>query len=212
MSLQIQRNQSVTKKEIAYILGYNEVPVHEFFIAAGKSGTPMGNQIKEKSKHYSKMKAVNFTLEETLYAMSFNPVWNPAMKQFLIENFVDRPTDVYDRTNAVKYVNQSAINFLSAYERKIDTPCCNTCRYCSAQQPNKAGTRLHPYCNFYDKFVAKMGKNVYRHSCRTYDRYYGFPQFWEPNLPTDYYGFRKAVESRYRRKRQKPRGKDDWTV
>lgn len=203
----------MTKKEVAYVLGYSEYVIMHDFEAAAKSGTPMGEQIKKKSKNYNKMNAVNFTLEEVLYAMQFNKVWNPAMKQYLIENFIDRPTPTHDRTHEIRYINQDAVNF---YNRYVKNPgviyCCNTCAFCIPQQPNKAGAGEHPFCNFHDKFIAKMGMNVYKDKCPTILRDNKEPRFWEADLPIDFKGFGGAVRKRFRRKIYLSRRDDDYPV
>jgi len=205
----------VTKKEIAIVLGYTEYEICHTFERAVKTDHPLAQSIKRKSKNYNSNMAVNFTLEECLYAMQYNKIWNSAMKNYLVENFIDRPSDHKDRTNAIRYINQDAVIFLREYfHYKKRYICCNTCAYCVSQQPNMAGCRDRPFCNFYGKFIAKMGLNVYRSRCKTYERYYGYPRFWEPNLPTDLFGFLKVAQKRYRRRRKKPEYEDgdDYTV
>lgn len=193
----------MTKKEVAYLLGYTECTVNLWFEKAGRQDNEIGRQIKERSKCYSKMKAANFTLTQCLYALSFCDVYNPALRQYLLENFIEHPGETYDRTYFVKFVNEDAAKLVETCSkaRIREFPfCCATCGWVSAKQPNKAGCREHPFCNFHDKFVAKMGMNVYKDWCKTYSKCSEYPRLWEPNLPSDFWQFEKLIKNRYRRK------------
>lgn len=203
----------VTKKEIAILFRYTEYYINQFFEAAAKEQTPLSESIRRKSKGASKMKAANYTLEESLYAMTFCRVWNPAMAEYLKENFIDREGDYLDRTGIITYVNQDAVEFCKEYiEYYHKIKCCNTCTYCVSQQPNMAGTRDRPFCDFYGKFITKMGMNVYKDHCKTYALRKTPPRLWEINLPKDIEGFYKATKNCWKRKVKRQKWKQNRQI
>lgn len=172
----------MTKKEIAKLFGYTEVYIHQCFLRA----TPTHKGLKEKQGHYTKMKAINYTLDECLYAMSFCDSWNPMKKQYLIENFIDRPGMYYDRTGTTKKLSADAKAFLYFYKLNGGfLTVCNTCVWCVPKQMNKAGSREHPFCKFYNVFLNKVKINVYKDKCPTFELSKSKPRIWEDGLPTN---------------------------
>ena len=177
----------MTKKEIARLFGWTEFYVHQIFLKA----VPTHKGLQQKKGHYTKLKAINYTLEECLYAMSFGKCWTPMMKQYLIDNFIDREGMYLDRTGETKKMSQDVHSFLYFYFRWGKTiEVCNTCQYCIPKQMNKAGSREHPFCNFYNVFLNKVKINVYKDKCATYVKSTQKPRLWEPGMPTniDVYG------------------------
>lgn len=159
----------MTKREIAECLGYCIELVSKAFDLAAKNNKDMA----EKSKHYSKMKPVNWTLEETLEAMPYLPSWTPMMKQYLIEHFIDRPGMFHNKWQDRKIkLPAAAKDFMFLWKShglKNKLKVCNCCTYCVPNQINKPGQKPKPYCNFYGVFLNKVHVNVYRDSCPTFE-------------------------------------------
>ena len=101
----------MTKKEIARLFGWTEFYVHQIFLKA----VPTHKGLQQKKGHYTKLKAINYTLEECLYALSFGKCWTPMMKQYLIDNFIDREGMYLDRTGETKKMSQDVHSFLYFY-------------------------------------------------------------------------------------------------
>lgn len=176
----------MTKKELAICLGYSEPKISYYFDLA----TPSHKGLQEKKGHYSKMKAINYTLDECLYAMSFLPCWNPMIKQYLIENFIDREGTCYDRTQEKNKLKKDALDFIFLYTHKKNTlKVCNCCSYCVPKQMNIVGvTKDSPFCNFYGVFLKKVKFNVYKHSCKTFVESKELPRIWEYPKNMNIYG------------------------
>lgn len=176
----------MTKKEIARLFGWTEFYIHQCFLKA----VPTHEGLKQKQGHYSKMKAINYTFEECCYALSFGHYWNPMMKQYLKENFIDRP-GMYHYREPERRLCKSAKDFLFFYGMfHGNYYVCNTCAYCVPRQMNHAGSKDHPFCNFYNVFLNKVKIDVYTQRCPTYEKTKAKPRLWEPGLPTniDMYG------------------------
>lgn len=165
----------MTKKEIARLFGYREEYVGSLFDEAAKTH----ETIKAKRGHYSKMKAIDYTLEECLYAMSFLKVWNPMMKQYLVENFIKRDGMYYDRTKENIKLSKDAKDFMYLNKRWFNYQVCNNCAYCVPKQLNHAGSKDHPFCSFYEVFLYKIKANVYKDRCQSWKKTEREPRIWE---------------------------------
>ena len=177
----------LTKKEIAKCLMYSEIYINRLF----EKATPTHKGLQEKKGHYSKMKAINYTLDECLYAMSFNPFWNPMMEQYLRENFIHRDGTCFDRTQIKKTLNRDARQFLWIYKHLKETrntliKVCNTCAYCIPKLLNITGvTQERPFYNFYNTYLFKHKINVYKDRCESFCPSEKEPRIWEKGFPTN---------------------------
>lgn len=158
----------MTKRELAECLGFNEFTVLHMFQKAAKNDDDISKNIKLKNTKSSKSKHIDYTLDEVLYVMEDSEYTNKMQIQYVKENFVERSTayKYKDKTPRLTKDERDFIHLITT----VNTICCvcNTCMYLQARKYNKAGSGFHPYCSFYQFFLAKKKINVYKDRCKTH--------------------------------------------
>lgn len=135
--------------------------------------------IRNKKGHYNKNMEVDYTLEETLLALSHfkeaNPFYGkyaptPAMIQLLKENFIHRDKPYKLKEKKIKLTNDQH-NFITKYIRYHFFSACVCCTFIEARNMNRIGNPS-PYCTFYNCFLNKVKpkRNIYADYCETFYR------------------------------------------
>lgn len=161
----------MTKKEIALLFGYSEEFIHRIFRNAANSKAPIGINLKSKNNHSTKVKVIDYSLEECLFALHYIPA-TPMQIQYLKENFIKRDT-LYENRQKDKNIKLSskAKNFLWLYKHAIGKRhVCSTCAFLIARKPNRSGCKFAPYCNLFSRFIntVKPKIDIYNDKCEMF--------------------------------------------
>lgn len=153
---------------LTYSEGYTR---YTFRLAAG-DGDPVARSIKAKNNKSTKTKVVDYTLEETLYAMRKQGTYTPAELVYVEENFIHRDTPYYDkRAEHKNSLCRDARNFifLCRHATRFRAVCC-TCAFIAARRMNHPGSKDSPYCTLFGVFLNKAlpKRNIYMDRCNSY--------------------------------------------
>lgn len=176
----------MTINEISKLLGYNHRTVYDVFEQAKKHESKIGIDIKNKLNMTKRNKSVDWSFEEADFAMSFLPTYTKMSSQYLKENFIKRNNDFLFRPTEKTKLSYDEKLFLYRYLAwHKQVYCCNTCHYIRARRENKAGSKFHPYCEFYTVFLNKAlpKRNVYKDSCPSYKFSTKEPFMWNAYGP-----------------------------
>ena len=158
----------MTKKEIAQLIGYEEKEVHKAFSLAAKENA----NIQAKNNHSSVIRIVDYTLEETRFAMKFFSTCTPMMMTYIEENFFERKSGYEDRRKAKVKLPKNIKDFIYYYKHNHSKiKCCVVCKYLIARRIDKIGCGYYPYCTLKGRFLYNMKPkvDVYFWSCRNYE-------------------------------------------
>lgn len=135
--------------------------------------------IKQKKGHYNKNMEVDYTLEETLLALSHykeaNPRFakfapTPAMIQLLKENFIHRDKPYKLKEKKIKLTQDQQV-FIYLYNTRHYYSVCVCCAFLDARNMNRIGNPS-PYCTLYECFLNKIQprRNIYQDCCSSFRR------------------------------------------
>jgi len=186
----------MTRREVAYLLGYNEVVLSYVFSRMSKNHP----ETLVKAKSYNKFKEIDFTLEECLEAISYLPA-TMAETRYLKENFIER-NSTYKHTKKRDKICPSAyrlIHSMSLFMKsKHQNPqVCANCAYLTRRSTLKAGTKVRPFCTLHEVFMHKIYDketkkhiDIYADKCDAFlrpENYYTPPLVWDmKGNPIDY--------------------------
>lgn len=173
----------MTKREIADLLGYQFTAINKAFVAAEKRNP----SLMAKKGRYNKNLSIDYSLEECLDALR---EYSPMEKQYLKDHFIHRDSFYKDTRIKKVHLPKEIKDFVFLY-----THCnhihavCNTCEFLVPKKINKAGSRFHPYCTFYECFLNKQKKekrmNVYKDRCSSFKYSRKTPYLWLKEGPTN---------------------------
>lgn len=162
----------MTSRELAKLLTYSESYTRYTFRLAAGDGCAEARSIKAKNNRSTKTKVVDYTLEETLYAMRNQGTYTPAELIYTEENFIHRDTPYYDKRSERKSsLCRDARNFvfLCRHAARFRAVCC-TCAFLSPRRMNRPGSKDCPYCTLFGVFLNKAlpKRNIYTDRCDSY--------------------------------------------
>lgn len=163
----------MTIKEIAKVLGYSYRAINYAFSDAEAGNTKEAESLRGRKEKSTKIKVADYTLEESLYALTYMPTFTNMQKVLLIENFIHRDKPFVDTRVKRVTLNKSARQFIGLYKLSNGAPkVCSTCAYLKARKIRKIGSHYSPYCNLYNVFLnkAKPYRDIYRDRCECYEK------------------------------------------
>jgi hypothetical protein len=80
-----------------------------------------------------------------------------------------------------EYFIEGTEKWFRYYETHKNAKCCNTCSYLMGKRIRNRDKYLRPFCNLYNKFIYKIGGNVYWQWCKSYDKSEQLPVKWKKN-------------------------------
>lgn len=162
----------MTSRELAKLLTYCEEYTRMTFRDAANDDNDISRAIKAKNNKSTKTKVVDYTLEETLYAMRRQKTYTPAELIYTEENFIHRDTPYFDKRTVQKNpLSRDARNFLFIHRNATRFyAVCSTCKFIAARKMNMPGSRYHPYCTLFSAFLNKAlpKRNIYKDRCDSY--------------------------------------------
>ncbi len=154
----------MTRKQVAELLGIHIQIVHEAFESCGKSHP----EIKEKSALYNGHKAVDFTIEEIILAMSYARQGKGISE---LEKCILK--DEFPNYKSKKCQKKFGINGTQDFLRKIKVfpkkKCCSTCAFCVKACMRNKKPIAKPYCNLWNRFLNKIYANPYKDWCEQWE-------------------------------------------
>lgn len=155
----------MTREQIAVVLDVSKQFVYEAFKAAQKEHP----ELKEKtisSNTNQKGKGADYTLDETLLAMSYardGKGISELEKTFIEESFSMRP----------KKPKAIGIDGTEEFLKKVSAfpkmRCCSTCSFCTRMSMRNSKPVMKPYCNFWSRFLHRIKANPYKDFCKQWE-------------------------------------------
>lgn len=163
----------MTKREIAELFGYTETLIHKAFRIAALENNEIGKQLKLKNNHSTRMKVMDYSLEESLFALKNIP-FNHIQEIYLKENFIKRDGLYLDRYKTRKKIklSKSARNFLFINKHSIGVrKVCANCIFLQKRKPTIIGARQKPFCKFIEKFLYRppYKLDIYNECCANFE-------------------------------------------
>lgn len=159
----------MTRSEFADYFNITQQRACYFFNCAALKN----EEIKKKNKWHSyKGHMTDYTLEEILLVIECSEGNLPMIKgEILKEEFdkYDHGGSVWDEKEGEMYIDGMQ-KFLDS---KQDQPCCETCQYLTGTRMPGKGSRIFPFCNFYNRYVGLPNltvKNIFEDYCQTFVR------------------------------------------
>jgi hypothetical protein len=125
-----------------------------------------------KNKVYSLKK--DYTLDESMYIARLC-VDTKITEQLIIDNYKKT------KNECKEYFIEGTEKWFRYYETHKNAKCCNTCSYLMGKRIRNRDKYLRPFCNLYNKFIYKIGGNVYWQWCKSYDKSALPPVKWKKN-------------------------------
>lgn len=150
----------MTRKQIAEVLGIHIQIVHDAFEQCGKSHP----EIKEKSASYNGHKAVDFSIEEILLAMSYARCGKGIsnLQECILKDEFQR----YRPKETTKdFGIKGTQDFLEKVKNFPKKKCCSTCTYCVKAYMRNRKPVAKPFCNLWNRFLNKINVNPYKDWC-----------------------------------------------
>lgn len=156
----------MTRAEFAEYFNITQQRACYFFNCAALKN----EEIKKKNKWHSyKGHMTDYTLEEIMLVVECSEGNLPMIKgEILKEEFdqYDHGGSIWDEKEDSKYI-EGMKDFLNS---KQDKPCCETCQYLTGSRMMGKGSRVFPYCNFYNRYLVRNKINIFDDYCQTYVR------------------------------------------
>lgn len=152
----------MTLNEIAKALKMNRASLTKYFSKAAEQNSLISANIKLKLASSRKNAMSDYSLDETLFALSFMPTFTKSLKLYLKEHFILRASNTV-------YMKQKPLLCKDAEKLLENTkiPCCSNCIYISPRQINSPASRYSPFCTFFSAFLNKAlpKRNIYKDYC-----------------------------------------------
>lgn len=159
----------MTRSEFAEYFNITQQRACYFFNCAALKS----EDIKKKNKWHSYQGHItDYTLDEILLVIECSNGNLPAIKgEILKEEFdnYDHGGIVWDEKADSKYLDGMK-DFMNSDQKQT---CCQTCQYLTGTKMMGKGSRIFPFCNFYEKYVGLNNtaiKNIFEDYCQTYVR------------------------------------------
>ena len=162
----------MTIKELSKALGFTFQAIWKVLKTAANDGSEMGLKLKEKMGTSTKVRTVDYKIDEVMYFLKYMPSFSIVTKQWLTENFIHRDEMYYDSREKKELLHGDAKQFLFYYTHSTGkVKVCSTCTYLTARKMNKAGCHFSPYCTLYEVFLRKTLRkiNIYKERCPSFE-------------------------------------------
>lgn len=157
----------MTRSEFAEYFNITQQRACYFFNCAALKN----DEIKKKNKWHSyKGHLTDYTLEEILLVIECSEGHIPTIKgEILKEEF-----DKYEHGGSV-WDEKEGNGFIEGMKKFLDSDqkktCCETCQYLTGSRVMGRGSRVFPFCNFYNRYLGLTDKiNIFEDYCQTYVR------------------------------------------
>lgn len=165
----------MTIKEIAVLFGCSHWYIYKIF----EETNSIHKSMAAKKGISRRDAAIDYTYEECVYAFENAKERHvtPMMLVYLEEHFIHRTTSTGKLPKPLK-LSTSARTFLFYYPSYRMYKACVTCAYFNPRSMKIKGSKLNPYCSFYECFLNKVKpyRDIYKSTCPTF--------VWSNKVPT----------------------------
>ena len=116
----------------------------------------------------------DYTLEESIYIARLCSD-TVITEQLIRDNYKEK-----ENKNESIYIDGTE-KWFKYYESHKNAKCCNTCSYLIGKRITNRDKYVRPFCNLYNKFIYKIGGNVYWQWCSSYEKLELSPVKWKKN-------------------------------
>ena len=116
----------------------------------------------------------DYNLEESIYIARLYSD-NIIMEQLIRDNYKEK-----ENKKENVYIDGTE-KWFKYYETHKNAKCCNTCSYLMGKRITNRDKYLRPFCNLYNKFIYKIGGNVYWQWCPSHEKSELSPVKWKKN-------------------------------
>lgn len=166
----------MTKKELLKYLNTKR----NILSLAVKKAAKECKSISDKAGYDTSFRSADYTIDECLLILSkLDKPFNKMQIELFKEHFIDNGNKpVITLQNNSIYI-KGMEEFLEKKKNATFIRCCETCSYLTGKMSLAKGSRIFPFCSFYEKYLGYQNKiDIFKDWCKTYEYNKGALRIW----------------------------------